>query len=115
MERCTKEKEIAELLTKMKEIYPVIMGNGKDGLKVSVAKIADRLEDMKQHNAEDLQIRKELKTAVHGLLIFQREVETEREIKKEIRENRSVSKRWLIALVCTNCIALIGILISILI
>ena len=41
---CRKEKEIAEMHTDLKMIKGIVMGNGKDGLIVSVPKLTDTVD-----------------------------------------------------------------------
>lgn len=41
--RCDKEKQINELTVKMDSLYETINGNGKEGMKVTVARLDERM------------------------------------------------------------------------
>ena len=95
MTPCTKEREIDEL-------YHALNGNGKPGLKTTVA----ILDVTVKENTEAV---KDLKTCISSLQKFQDETLGEIRATEKLKANQ----RWLVALLITSTIAIGGIIIKI--
>ena len=95
MTPCTKEREIDEL-------YHALNGNGKPGLKTTVA-ILDKSVN------ENTQALNDLKTCISSLQKFQDETIGELKATEKLKANQ----RWLVALLITSTIAISGIIIKI--
>lgn len=98
---CRKEKEIAEIHADLQTIKKIVMGNGQEGLSVSVPKLAQNVARLGQSVDG-------LKTGVSGFLQYQQEQEG----KQSARIELSRRNRWIIGLLVGVIIVLIGGLIS---
>lgn len=97
---CRKEKEIAEMHTDLQTIKKIVMGNGQEGLSVSVPKLAQNVDRLGKSVDG-------LKTGVNGFLRFQQEQEGKADGKNEIRRRT----RWIITLMIGLITTLLGSLI----
>lgn len=101
---CNKEREISELYTDMKLIKPIIIGNGKEGLAMTVPKLDKSVNDlhMSVTNLDrnvDKMIRK------HDLY------EGEKTGKEAIRKRN----RWIIGILASVIMGLAGMLVALII
>lgn len=80
---CSKEKEIAELSTKVNSLMDIMKDNGHDGLPTAVTKLSATTTELKESVTE-------LKTAINGFKMFQKEIEItsvkEKEHEADIKE-----------------------------
>lgn len=97
---CRKEKEIAEIYTKVKQMEKVVMGNGQEGLAVSVPKLAQNVDRL-GHSVDGL------KKGVSGFLRYQQEQEGKADGKTEVRRRT----RWIIGILIGLITTLMGSLI----
>ena len=97
---CLKEGEISSLQADVKTLKKIVMGNGQEGLLVSVPKLAQNVEDLSTNI-------KDLRTGVSGLIKFQENIQGEKEGKSEIRKRN----RWIIGILIAAVSGLGGVLI----
>ena len=97
---CRKEGEIARMGNELATIKGFVMGNGKDGLAVSVPKLAETVQDLRMTVAN-------LDRNVDRVIGKQDHYEGEKEGKRIVR-NRN---RWIIGILITVASTLIGLLI----
>lgn len=97
---CRKEGEIAKMQNEIETIKGFVMGNGKDGLAVSVPKLADTVQDLRMTVAN-------LDRNVDRVIGKQDHYEGEKKGKAIIR-NRN---RWIIGILITVATTLVGLLI----
>ncbi len=95
---CRKEKEIAEMHTTLQQVKKVVMGNGNEGLIVSVPKLAQTVETLNSESIPDL------KTAMNGFVKYQQEQEGRHEGKSEMKKRN----RWLIGILVGVILAMTG-------
>ena len=98
---CRKEKEIAEMQADLKTLKRFVMGNGQEGLAVTVPKL--------NRSVDDLQISvKNLDRNLDKVVALQDHYEGEKDGKAEIRRRT----RWLIGILSTIITMLIAGLIA---
>ena len=97
---CRKEKEIAEIHTKLLQIEKVVMGNGQEGLATMVPKLS-------QSNDRLAKSIDGLKIGVSGFLKYQQEQEGMIDGKNEVRRRT----RWVIGTLIGFITTLLGSLI----
>ncbi len=99
---CLKEKEIAEIHTKVERIEKVVMdGNGNEPLATCVPILSKNVETLNEKIIPDLQ------KGMRGFLQFQENLEGRHEGKEAIRYRL----RWTIGLLVTISLGLISALI----
>jgi hypothetical protein len=94
---CSKEKEITELYSDMKIIKPIIIGNGKEGLAVTVPKLDNSVNSLQLTMVN-------LDRNVDKLIKQQDIYEGEKHGKAEIRKRN----RWIIGILITISLSLMG-------
>jgi hypothetical protein len=103
---CRKEKEIAEIYTKVNRIEKVVMdGNGNEALSTCVPKLSDNVETLTDRVIPDLKI------AISGFHQFQSEQEGRHEGKESMRKRTRYIIGTLIS-VCSLLLVVVGILIG---
>jgi len=98
---CRKEGEISEIHADLKTVKKYVMGNGKDGLIVTVPQLSQNVEQLTK--ATD-----DFKTTLSGFIKFQQEQVGK---KKGIDESKRRS-RWIIGLLVTALLVITGALIT---
>ena len=98
---CRKEKEIAEIHTDLQTIKRIVMGNGKDGLIVSVPKLTDTV------NRLNISV-SNLDRNIGKIFQKQDQYEGEKTGKAEVRRRI----RWLVGILIGVIVSLIGGLIA---
>jgi hypothetical protein len=94
---CQNEKEIIELHADMKIIKPIIIGNGKEGLAVTVPKLDNSVNSLQMTMVN-------LDRNVDRLIKQQDIYEGERVGKAEIRKRN----RWIIGILISLAMGLLG-------
>jgi len=94
---CRKEREIGEIHTDLKTIKTIVMGNGKEGLNVSVPILSQNVEKLDGSVGD-------LKTTLSGFVKFQENQEGQHEGRVEARRR----SRWIIGTLITVLTALTG-------
>jgi hypothetical protein len=101
---CSKEAEIAQMSKDLETLKTIVMGNGQTGLYKTVIQLTSNVE-------AQTEVIKDLKTAISGLLDFQSKYLGQEEGKFMIRRRN----RWLIGILATSQVGLIGAIIGLLI
>jgi len=96
---CRKEGEIAEIHADLNTLKKIVMGNGQEGLAMSVPKLSQNVNELSSSA-------KDLRTAVSGLLKFQEGMQGEQKGKSELRKRN----RWIIGILITALIGVAGLL-----
>lgn len=100
---CRKEKEIAEIYTKVSRMEKIVMdGNGNEALFISVPKLSDSVETLNEKTIPDLQ------KGMSGFLKFQENMEG-RHDGKEAAQRRF---RWIVGLMVTINLGMLSALIA---
>lgn len=98
--KCNKEGQIDSMDTKLTQLSNVVHKSANGYSLLALTKnLAKRTTEMQKD--------------LRQVLTFQTVVETQREMKTELRERHSRRQQWLIGLLVGTAIALIGILISV--
>ena len=97
---CRKEKEIAEMHADVQMIKKIVMGNGQEGLAVSVPKLSLNVDKLGKSVDG-------LKTGVNGFLKYQQAQEGKAEGKSEVKKRT----RWIIGILIGLITTLLGSLI----
>jgi hypothetical protein len=103
---CRKEKEIAEIYTDVQHLKRIVMeGNGGEALATCVPKLSQNVETLNNTTIPSLQ------KGISSFLKYQSEQEGKQEGKETVRRKN----RWVIGLLVTAILALVGALITTLI
>ena len=94
---CTKAEEIAQMQTDLEAVKKAVMGNGKDGLIVTVPLLSQSVMELKETTGD-------LKTGVNGFLKYQQTMEGKQGAKEEMRKRT----RWLVGILISIMILLAG-------
>jgi len=97
---CRKEKEIAEIYTDLKTVKKAVMGNGKDGLIITVPVLSQTVEKLDETVGG-------LQKGLSGFLRFQENLEGNHEGKVQAKRK----SRWVIGLLVGALSTLVGLLI----
>jgi hypothetical protein len=97
---CRKEKEIAEIHADLQIIKKIVMGNGQEGLAVSVPKLSLNVDKLGKSVDG-------LKTGVNGFLKYQQAQEGKDAGKNEVKRRT----RWIIGLMIGLITTLLGLLV----
>jgi tetrahydromethanopterin S-methyltransferase subunit B len=96
---CRKEAEIAKMQNELAMIKGFVMGNGKEGLAVSVPRLADNVQDLRMTVAN-------LDRNLDKVVGKQDRYEGEKGGKEVIRKRN----RWIIGILITVATTLIGVI-----
>jgi len=96
-EYCRKEAEIAKMQNELETIKGFVMGNGKDGLAVSVPKLADNVQDLRMTVSN-------LDRNLDRVIGKQANYEGEKNGKTIIRKRN----QWIIGILVTVAASLLG-------
>ena len=94
---CRKEANIAKIESKLATIEGFVMGNGKEGLAVSVPKLADNVQDLRMTVSN-------LDRNIDRIIGKQDQYEGEKNGKTIIRKRN----RWIIGILITVSSSLLG-------
>jgi hypothetical protein len=83
---CNQGKRLDRMEETINHVDNILRGNGKGGLRTTVEKLDQSVEFLTTQMKENSIINTTLTTAVNGLLLFQREIETERKLREEVRK-----------------------------
>ena len=101
---CDKAPDLAVLKKELENMYHVINGNGKRGLRDEVTTLTEVTNGLKD-NVEGLVNGMEaFRTAIHGFQIFMESIQVE---KKE-RDKQTITYRWIIATLLVVLMFLFG-------
>lgn len=92
---CDQVEVIAELKKEMQSIKEAIKGNGKEGLIVTVTKLAQSNTFLTHQISEASNVNSKLATAVNALLLFQKEMETKEALKEKYRSKQQHERELL--------------------
>lgn len=95
---CRKEANISKLETQIEAINKIVMGNGKDGLAVSVPRLADNVQDLRMTVSN-------LDRNLDRVIGKQSHYEGEKDGKAMIRRRN----RWIIGILITVATSLLGV------
>ena len=87
---CNQGKRLDRMEETINHVDNILRGNGKGGLRTTVEKLDQSVEFLTTHMKENSIINTTLTTAVNGLLLFQREIETERKLREEVRKRNDI-------------------------
>ena len=94
---CRKEKEISEIHTDLRTIKNIVMGNGKEGLVSTVPRLNTSVDTLSMNVVG-------LERGLKGFLRYQQTMEGMAEGKTKTRK----ANRWLIGILITVNLALVG-------
>ena len=97
---CRKEGDLSAIKTELRTIKKFLMGNGDEGLVVTVPKLAQNVETLSGHTED-------LKKGVNGLLKYQNE-----QIGKETSKRQN---RWVFGILIGAILALLGAVVSLIV
>lgn len=97
---CSKEAEIAQIQTDLKLVKKAVMGNGKDGLIVTVPVLSQNVSELKDTVGE-------LRTGLSGFLKYQQSEEGKDIAKREEKRRTRAIVSLMIGLITTLLASLI--------
>ena len=99
---CRKEKEIAEMHTDLQLVKKVVMGNGNEGLIVTVPKLAQSVDRLNDESIPDL------KRGINGFVKYQQSQEGKQAGTEETKKRN----RWVIGILITALLMVAGALVA---
>lgn len=98
---CSKEGKIAKMEADMETIKHVVLGNGKEGLNVSVPILAKSVEDLQSSIEKDREVHSDMKTALRGLLRHQDDLQIIDSYKEEYSKKRDRKLLFFMTIIVT--------------